>query len=147
MMFLASCSPTTTAPGAIPSREVQPVLRRCQAGMWADRQSNERRCRKWMRHWVGPEPNGANWIANGGASNYLTNGGVNGSCPPVRNLRLRARPLATDRRGTAGRLQLQRRAPPHSDAHHAAALLHGGLERTAGLTVSPACAMTTLNAT
>jgi iron complex outermembrane receptor protein len=53
-----------------------------KAGMWADRQSNERALPEVDETLGGAlNPNGANWIANGGASNYLTNGGVNGSCP------------------------------------------------------------------
>jgi iron complex outermembrane receptor protein len=53
-----------------------------KAGMWADRQSNERALPE-VDETLGEalNPNGANWITNGGPSTYLTNGGVNGSCP------------------------------------------------------------------
>jgi iron complex outermembrane receptor protein len=53
-----------------------------KAGIWADRQSNERALPEVDETLGGAlNPNGANWIANGGASNYLTNGGVNAPCP------------------------------------------------------------------
>lgn len=53
-----------------------------KAGIWADRQSNERALPE-VDETLGGElnPNGANWIANGGPSNYLTDGGVNPPCP------------------------------------------------------------------
>jgi iron complex outermembrane recepter protein len=53
-----------------------------KAGMWADRQSNERALPE-VDETLGEalNPNGANWITNGGPSNYLTNGGINGTCP------------------------------------------------------------------
>jgi iron complex outermembrane receptor protein len=53
-----------------------------KAGMWADRQSNERALPE-VDETLGEalNPNGANWITNGGASNYLTDGGVNAPCP------------------------------------------------------------------
>ncbi|MDE2136969.1 MAG: TonB-dependent receptor, partial [Gammaproteobacteria bacterium] len=55
-----------------------------RAGIWADRQSNERALPE-VDETLGEalNPNGANWIANGGPSAYLTNGGVGagGPCP------------------------------------------------------------------
>jgi iron complex outermembrane recepter protein len=55
-----------------------------KAGVWADRQSNERALPE-VDETLGEalNPNGANWLANGGPSTYLTNGGVgvSGSCP------------------------------------------------------------------
>ena len=52
-----------------------------KAGIWADRQSNERALPEVDETLGGAlNPNGANWATNGGPSNYLTNGGVNGSC-------------------------------------------------------------------
>ena len=54
-----------------------------KAGVWADRQSNQRALPE-VDETLGEalNPNGANWIANGGPSAYLTNGGVgaNGAC-------------------------------------------------------------------
>jgi iron complex outermembrane receptor protein len=53
-----------------------------KAGIWADRQSNERALPEVDETLGGAiNPNGANWITNGGAANYLTNGGINGVCP------------------------------------------------------------------
>jgi iron complex outermembrane receptor protein len=53
-----------------------------KAGIWADRQSNERALPEVDETLGGAiNPNGANWLANGGVSNYLTNGGVNPPCP------------------------------------------------------------------
>jgi iron complex outermembrane receptor protein len=53
-----------------------------KAGIWADRQSNERALPE-VDETLGESlnPNGANWITNGGASNYLTDGGINPPCP------------------------------------------------------------------
>lgn len=55
-----------------------------KAGIWADRQSNQRALPE-VDETLGEalNPNGANWIANGGQSAYLTNGGVGagGPCP------------------------------------------------------------------
>jgi iron complex outermembrane recepter protein len=55
-----------------------------RAGVWGDRQSNERALPE-VDETLGEalNPNGANWLANGGPSAYLTNGGVGagGPCP------------------------------------------------------------------
>jgi iron complex outermembrane receptor protein len=53
-----------------------------KTGVWVDRQSNERALPEVDWTLGGAlNPNGANWITNGGSSAYLTNGGVNASCP------------------------------------------------------------------
>jgi iron complex outermembrane receptor protein len=53
-----------------------------RTGVWVDRQSNERALPE-VDETLGGElnPNGANWLTNGGPSTYLTNGGVNPPCP------------------------------------------------------------------
>lgn len=53
-----------------------------KAGVWADRQSNERalpEVDETLNEAI--NPNGANWITNGGVGSYLTNGGVPSNCP------------------------------------------------------------------
>ena len=53
-----------------------------KAGVWVDRQSNERalpEVDETLNEAI--NPNGANWITNGGAGSYLTNGGVTSGCP------------------------------------------------------------------
>jgi iron complex outermembrane recepter protein len=55
-----------------------------KAGVWADRQSNERALPEVDETlYEAINPNGANWLTNGGPSAYLTNGGVgaSGPCP------------------------------------------------------------------
>ena len=55
-----------------------------KAGVWADKQTNERALPEVDETLGGAiNPNGANWLANGGPSTYLTNGGVgaSGPCP------------------------------------------------------------------
>ncbi len=55
-----------------------------KAGIWVDRQSNERalpEVDETLNEAINPD--GANWLTNGGPANYLTNGGVgvSGPCP------------------------------------------------------------------
>ncbi|MGB6449561.1 MAG: TonB-dependent receptor [Steroidobacteraceae bacterium] len=53
-----------------------------KAGIWADRQSNERalpEVDETLNEAI--NPNGANWLTNGGPANYLINGGVPSNCP------------------------------------------------------------------
>ena len=53
-----------------------------KAGVWADKQTNERALPEVDETLGGAiNPNGANWLANGGASTYLANGGVGASGP------------------------------------------------------------------
>jgi iron complex outermembrane recepter protein len=53
-----------------------------KAGVWAERQSNERalpEVDETLNEAI--NPNGANWLTNGGPGTYLTNGGVPANCP------------------------------------------------------------------
>ena len=76
-----------------------------KTGVWVDRQSNERALPEVDETLGGYtlNPNGANWIANGGPSAYGTNGGVQSNCPsssmPATQGSLIAQPTAAELQG------------------------------------------------